>query len=96
MLRRLSYSASFCCGEFAAAEGNQMLCPAFRTPAGETNRPHSNYEDLVSYGVKFIERVNPLFIFAENVSGLTSANNDKAFKLLSNLPFTLQEGYTRR
>ncbi len=73
-----------------------MLCPAFRTPAGETNRPHSNYEDLVSYGVKFIERVNPLFIFAENVSGLTSANNDKAFKLLSNLPFTLQEGYTRR
>lgn len=73
-----------------------MLCAAFRTPAVETNSLHSNCDCLVSYGVKYIERVNPLFIFAENVSGLTSANNDKAFKLLSNLPFTLQEGYTRR
>ena len=43
-----------------------MLCAEFRTPVGETDSPHSNCEDLVSYGVKFIERVNPLFIFAEN------------------------------
>ena len=73
-----------------------MLSAVFRTPAVETNSLHSNCDCLVSCGVKYIERVNPLFIFAENVSGLTSANNDKALKLLSNLPFTLQEGYTRR
>ncbi|MBD8911577.1 MAG: hypothetical protein EGR87_09355 [Sutterella wadsworthensis] len=63
MFRRLSYSASFCRGEFVAAEENQMLSAAFRTPAGETNSLHSNCDGLVSYGVKYIERVNPLFHF---------------------------------
>ncbi len=43
-----------------------MLSAVFRTPAVETNSLHSNCDCLVSYGVKYIERVNPLFIFAEN------------------------------
>ena len=41
---------------------------------------NGNYGGLYSYGVRYIERVNPLFFFAENVSGLSSANDGKAFK----------------
>lgn len=47
---------------------------------GETKGLHGNFGGLYAYGVKYIERVNPLFFFAENVSGLSSANDGKAFK----------------
>ena len=49
---------------------------------GESKGLHGNYGGLFSYGVKYINRVNPLFFFAENVSGLSSANNGKAFQVI--------------
>lgn len=58
-------------------------CNDFST-VGESKGLHGNYGGLFSYGVKYIERVNPLFFFAENVSGLSSANDGKAFKLILN------------
>lgn len=47
---------------------------------GETKGLHGSFGGLYSYGVKYIERVNPLFFMAENVSGLSSANEGEAFK----------------
>lgn len=49
---------------------------------GESKGLEGNYGGLFSYGVKYIERANPLFFFAENVSGLSSANDGKAFKVI--------------
>ena len=49
---------------------------------GESKGLHGNYGGLFSYGVKYIDRANPLFFFAENVSGLSSANAGKAFELI--------------
>lgn len=49
---------------------------------GESKGLDGNYGGLYSYGVKYIERVNPLFFFAENVSGLSSANDGKAFNVI--------------
>ena len=49
---------------------------------GESKGLHGNYGGLYTYGVKYISRANPLFFFAENVSGLSSANEGKAFKLI--------------
>lgn len=49
---------------------------------GESKGLDGSYGGLFSYGVKYISRVNPLFFFAENVSGLSSANNGKAFELI--------------
>lgn len=46
---------------------------------GETKGLHGNFGGLYTYGVKYISRANPLFFFAENVSGLSSANEGKAF-----------------
>lgn len=51
---------------------------------GETKGLHGNYGGLYSYGVKFIDRANPLFFLAENVSGLSSANEGKAFDVILN------------
>ena len=51
---------------------------------GESKGLEGNYGGLYSYGVKYIERANPLFFLAENVSGLSSANDGKAFKLIMN------------
>lgn len=51
---------------------------------GESKGLEGNYGGLYSYGVKYIDRVNPLFFFAENVSGLSSANDGKAFKVIMN------------
>lgn len=51
---------------------------------GESKGLEGNYGGLYSYGVKYIDRVNPLFFFAENVSGLSSANEGKAFKVIMN------------
>ena len=47
---------------------------------GESKGLEGNYGGLYAYGVKYINRVNPLFFFAENVSGLSSANDGRAFK----------------
>lgn len=49
---------------------------------GESKGLDGNFGGLFSYGVKYINRVNPLFFFAENVSGLSSANEGKAFDLI--------------
>ncbi len=49
---------------------------------GESKGLDGNYGGLYSYGVKYINRANPLFFFAENVSGLSSANDGKAFKVI--------------
>jgi DNA (cytosine-5)-methyltransferase 1 len=49
---------------------------------GESKGLNGNYGGLYAYGVKYINRVNPLFFFAENVSGLSSANEGKAFKII--------------
>lgn len=51
---------------------------------GESKGLDGNYGGLYTYGVKYISRVNPLFFFAENVSGLSSANDGKAFKMILN------------
>lgn len=62
---------------------------------GESKGLHGNYGGLFSYGVKYIDRVNPLFFFAENVSGLSSANDGKAFKVILNaLNHAGKFGYT--
>ena len=39
---------------------------------------------LYCYGIKVIDRFNPKFIVAENVGGLSSSNEGKAFKLIIN------------
>ena len=62
---------------------------------GESKGLDGNYGGLYSYGVRYIERVNPLFFFAENVSGLSSANDGKAFKkIMSALNHAGKYGYT--
>lgn len=49
---------------------------------GESKGLEGDYGGLFSYGVRYIKRANPLFFFAENVSGLSSANDGKAFKVI--------------
>ena len=62
---------------------------------GESKGLDGNFGGLYSFGVKYIDRVNPLFFFAENVSGLSSANDGKAFKtILSALNQAGKFGYT--
>ncbi len=47
---------------------------------GETKGLQGKYGSLYRYGVEYISRNNPKFIFAENVSGLSGANSGYAFK----------------
>lgn len=47
---------------------------------GETKGFEGVYGGLYSYGVKVIDAFNPKFFLAENVGGLTSANEGKAFE----------------
>ena len=62
---------------------------------GKSKGLDGNYGGLFSYGVKYINRVNPLFFFAENVSGLSSANEGQAFKVILNaLNHAGKYGYT--
>lgn len=62
---------------------------------GESKGLNGNFGGLYAYGVKYIERVNPLFFFAENVSGLSSANEGNAFqKILRALNHAGKFGYT--
>lgn len=47
---------------------------------GETKGLDGEFGPLYTYGIDYINRNNPKFIFAENVSGLSSANSGEAFK----------------
>lgn len=49
---------------------------------GETKGLDGKYGPLYSYGVQYINKCNPKFFFAENVSGISSANSGAAFKLI--------------
>ena len=61
---------------------------------GETKGLDGNYGPLYSYGVKYINKNNPKFIFAENVSGISSANSGGAFKkILDELNHAGRHGY---
>ncbi len=53
---------------------------------GEQKGFHGKYGPLYTYGVKAINTHNPMWLIAENVSGLQSANNGMAFmKILEDL-----------
>ena len=47
---------------------------------GEQKGLNGFFGGLYSYGIKIIDKFNPLFIVAENVGGLASSNEGKAFK----------------
>jgi DNA (cytosine-5)-methyltransferase 1 len=49
---------------------------------GESLGIKGKYGGLYKYGVDFIEHANPLFIFAENVSGISSSNSGNTFELI--------------
>lgn len=62
---------------------------------GESKGLNGNYGGLYTYGVRYINRANPLFFFAENVSGLSSANDGNAFKrIIHDLNHAGKFGYT--
>lgn len=62
---------------------------------GESRGLDGKFGGLYSYGVKYIDRVNPLFFFAENVTGLSSANDGKGFEqILKALNHAGEFGYT--
>jgi DNA (cytosine-5)-methyltransferase 1 len=61
---------------------------------GESKGLDGKYGGLYKYGVNYVNHANPLFIFAENVSGLSSANSGKAFaKILKDLNHAGKHGY---
>lgn len=47
---------------------------------GESKGLEGRFGGLYKFGVEFIDSHNPLFFFAENVSGLSSANSGRAFE----------------
>jgi DNA (cytosine-5)-methyltransferase 1 len=49
---------------------------------GESLGLKGKFGRLYEYGVEYINHANPLFIFAENVSGIGSSNSGKAFELI--------------
>ncbi len=61
---------------------------------GETKGFDGSFGGLYSYGVKVIDTFNPKFFLAENVGGLTSANEGKAFeKIKYDLEHAGKNGY---
>lgn len=61
---------------------------------GETKGLDGQFGPLYSYGVRYIDKFNPKFFFAENVSGLSSANSGVAFKtILKDLAEAGEHGY---
>lgn len=61
---------------------------------GETKGLDGDFGALYSYGVDYINHFNPKFIFAENVSGLSNANDGTAFgRILSELAKAGDFGY---
>lgn len=62
---------------------------------GETKGLDGEFGPLYSYGVRYINKSNPKFFFAENVSGISSANSGVAFKtILKDLAEAGKFGYT--
>jgi DNA (cytosine-5)-methyltransferase 1 len=62
---------------------------------GESKGLNGAFGPLYKYGVEYISLTNPLFIFAENVSGLSSANSGNAFEtILKELAEAGKYGYT--
>lgn len=49
---------------------------------GEQKGIHGKYGPLYSYGIKALKRYQPLWFLFENVSGIRSANEGKAFELI--------------
>ena len=49
---------------------------------GESLGIDGKFGGLYKYGVDFINHSNPLFIFAENVSGISSSNSGNTFELI--------------
>lgn len=61
---------------------------------GESKGLKGKFGGLYKYGVEYIDYANPLFIFAENVSGISSANSGGAFtKILAELNNAGKFGY---
>lgn len=61
---------------------------------GEHKGFKGKYGPLYSYGVKVLNKFNPKFFVAENVGGITSANEGKAFKkIIKDLKSSGQYGY---
>jgi len=61
---------------------------------GESKGLKGKFGALYKYGVEYINYANPLFIFAENVSGISSANSGSAFtKILAELNNAGKFGY---
>lgn len=61
---------------------------------GESKGLNGSFGPLYKYGIEYISKNNPKFIFAENVSGISSANNGKAFqKILNELSNAGKFGY---
>jgi DNA (cytosine-5)-methyltransferase 1 len=50
---------------------------------GETKGLHGDYGPLYSYGVEVLEAHNPKWFLAENVTGITSANQGEAFQKIA-------------
>lgn len=61
---------------------------------GESLGFNGKFGGLYTYGVKYLNSAQPLFFFAENVSGMKSANDGKAFdKILHDLNHAGDFGY---
>ena len=61
---------------------------------GESKGVNGKFGGLYKYGVEYINENNPLFIVAENVSGIKSANDGNTFiKILSELNNSGEHGY---
>lgn len=50
---------------------------------GEQKGLNGKFGGLYSYGIRVIEHFNPKFIVAENVGGLSSSNEGKAFEMIT-------------
>ena len=62
---------------------------------GEQKGLLGDYGPLYKYGVQILKERNPVFFIAENVSGLSSANDGKAFRnILSDLQIAGDFGYS--
>lgn len=61
---------------------------------GETKGLHGKFGPLYRYGVDYLEHHNPLFVLAENVGGLSSANEGGALsRIVDELSSAGQHGY---
>jgi DNA (cytosine-5)-methyltransferase 1 len=61
---------------------------------GKSQGEKGKFGGLYKYGIEFIQKSNPLFIFAENVSGIKSSNEGETFKkIISELNNAGKYGY---